>query len=298
MRNPVVTIGTFDGVHTGHFTILKNIVDKAKLSGGESVLLTFSPHPRMVLYPEDQELRLLNTDEEKANLVANAGVDHLVVYPFSQAFSRKSAFEYVRDLLVRGLAAKIVVVGYDHRFGRHREGDLVLLKEFGEMFNFEVDEIPAHVVDSVHVSSTKIRNALRAGNIEEANQFLGYNYHLNGTVIHGDGRGKELGFPTANIRVNNDWKMIPGKGVYKVICTVRGDQHTALMNIGVRPTFENANHGMHLEVHIPSFANEIYGEPIQIEFLAKLRDEKKFTTVEELKWQIHQDIRQVFPEVH
>lgn len=285
----VVTIGTFDGVHLGHQSIISKLKESAKAIGGQSVILTFYPHPRMVLYPDDHGLQLLNTPEEKAALLEKAGIDHLMIYPFSLDFSRISAYDYVRNLLVNGLKAQKVIVGYDHRFGRNREGDFSTLQEWAEMLNFETEEIPAKDIDEVNISSTKIRTCLSEGDISTATAFLGYEYQLKGKVIHGAKKGRTIGFPTANIEVNYRYKLIPGNGVYAVKVAIAGIMHKGVMNIGVRPTVDNENK-LHLEVHIFNFDQSIYDQDIEVFFIEKLRDEKKFGSIDELQEQIAVDI--------
>ena len=291
VTNTIVTIGTFDGVHGGHRTIINRLREIAQECNGETVLLTFYPHPRMVLHPDDHGLQLLNTPEEKAQLLQEAGIQHLVVYPFSADFSRMSSFDYVRDLLVNGLHAKRVVVGYDHRFGRNREGDFSTLVEMSELFGFEVEEIPSHQIDEIQVSSTKVRQAIIEGNMTTAEKLLGYRYNLSGTVVHGDAKGRTIGFPTANIRCNYPYKLIPGRGVYAVWVSWNGEKYKAVLNIGVRPTVHETS-AVHVEAHLLDFNQVLYGENISVEFANKLRDEQKFGSISELKEQIAADIEQ------
>lgn len=290
VERPVVTIGTFDGVHTGHQTILDRLKKVADRVGGETVLLTFYPHPRMVLYPDDHNLRLLNTPEEKAELLDKAGIQHLMIFPFSKEFSRLPAFDYVRDLLVHGLHANTVVVGYDHRFGRNREGSHDTLVELSEMFGFNVEEIPAYIIDNMNVSSTKIRETLAKGEVADAVKYLGYCYPLCGVVVHGDGKGKLLGFPTANIEVDYEYKFIPARGVYAVDAEVDNILYKAVLNIGVRPTIHNESKET-IEVHIPDFDKDIYGKTVKVFFKERIRDEMKFGSIDALKDQIAADIR-------
>ena len=289
VKNPVVTIGTFDGVHLGHQSILNRIHQLAKTIEGESVLLSFYPHPRMVLHPEDHRVELLSSPEEKAGLLNAAKIDHLMIYPFSLEFSRMSAFDYVRDLLVTGLHAHTVVVGYDHRFGRNREGNHQTLLELSEVFGFQVEEIPAQVIDQNNVSSTKIRYALQVGKVEEANEFLGYKYSITGQVIHGDKIGRTLGYPTANIEPAYPLKLIPANGIYAVNVKLKGESYNGVLSIGVRPTINN-NNTRSIEVYIMAFEKDIYGEKISVELLSYLREEKKFGSIDELKQEIHNDI--------
>ncbi len=289
VANPVVTIGTFDGVHPGHLHIINKVNETAKRTSGESVLLTFYPHPRMVLHPEDHHLKLLNTPEEKSTLLAQAGIQHLMIYPFSIEFSRQSAFDYVRDLLVNGIKAKTVVVGYDHRFGRNREGDHTTLIELAETFGFEVEEIPPQTIDEVNISSTKIRQALAVGQVNEAAKYLGRPYSLGGEIVHGDKIGRQLGFPTANIRVDYPYKLVPAHGVYAVKVLLDNRKLAGVMNIGIRPT-THSNSLEIIEVYIIDFDEEVYGKQITVEFVERLRDEKKFGSIDELKKGIAKDI--------
>jgi riboflavin kinase / FMN adenylyltransferase len=285
-----VTIGTFDGVHAGHRAILHRLRDLAQSVGGEAAVLTFYPHPRMVLYPDDHGLRLLNTPEEKSELLSACGIRHLIVHPFSEAFSRLSAEDYVRNLLVNGLHAHTVVVGYDHRFGRNREGDFNTLRELSEIFGFRVEEIPAKDIDAVHVSSTKIRQALEAGDVDMASRLLGYPYSLTGTVVSGDGRGRHIGFPTANIRVEYPYKLIPAFGVYAVRVQRGAHRFSGVLNIGVRPTVQESGR-VQIEAHLFDFDEMIYGEQLRIEFAGRIREERRFSSVQELQTQIAADIQ-------
>ena len=239
IKNPVLTIGTFDGVHLGHQKIIDQLNFEAEKIGGESVLFTFYPHPRMILYPESHGLRLIQTQAEKIDKLRRMGLQNVVIHPFTQEFSRLSAIEFVRDFLVNQVGVKKLVIGYDHQFGKNREGSIEFLMEVCETYGFEVIEIAAQEIDEVNVSSTKIRNAIKAGDIETANTFLGEPFLLNGIVVEGSALGRELGYPTANIDVQSDIKLIPGNGVYAVQVEVDGVWHQGMMNIGVRPTIEN-----------------------------------------------------------
>lgn len=285
-----VTIGTFDGVHLGHQSIISQLKEQASRQQTETVILTFYPHPRMVLHPEDHGVLLLTTPEEKAEKLRLAGIDHLMVYPFSEEFSRIPAFDYVRNLLVNGLSAGQVIVGYDHRFGRNREGDFRILSEWSEMLGFEAIEIPAKDIDNVHISSTKIRNSLLAGDVKTANTYLGYEYGIKGTVVHGAAMGRTIGFPTANIHVDYPHKLIPGHGVYAIRAVIHGQTFDGVMNIGVRPTVDSSLK-RHIEAHLFAFNNLIYDEKIEVRFVEKIRDEKKFGSIDELKSQINVDIQ-------
>jgi len=288
VNNPVVTTGTFDGVHFGHQQILNRLRSVADKTGGETVLLTFHPHPRLVLFPDDEGLKLLSTREEKIKLLEKAGLDHLIIYPFSRKFSRLSATEYVRDLLVNDIGVHTLVIGYDHQFGRNREGDFNHLTELAEVFGFNVEEIPAQELDEVKVSSTKVRGALLAGEVSKAAAYLGHNYKVSGIVVKGKQLGREIGFPTANISVQDRYKLIPGNGVYAVIVRVQKQEYRGMMNIGVRPTVGGMLKPT-MEVNIFNFNDDIYGNFCGVEFVKRLRDEVKFESVEELKSQLELD---------
>lgn len=285
VKNPVLTSGTFDGVHIGHKAIIHRINDIAQKIGGESVLLTFEPHPRKVLFPEDEDPRLLSSLDEKIALLEKAGLDHLIFYPFSLEFSRLSALDYVRNLLVNGIGVHTMVVGYDHHFGRNREGNFAQLIDFSQTYGFEVQEIPAQEINDVNVSSTKVRNALIKGDLQIANQFLGYNYQLTGTVEHGNALGRQLGFPTANLNISDKNKLIPADGVYAVMAEIQGIKHEAMLNIGTRPTLENEGKRS-IEVHIMNFDREIYTETLTLELHHRIRNEMRFPSIDELKAQL------------
>ena len=289
VRNPVLTIGTFDGVHLGHQALLNRMKTLAQEVNGETVVLTFTPHPRTVLFPEDHGIQLLSDTQEKRKFLADCGINHLVEFPFTMEFAKKSAFEYVRDLLVVGMNVHTVIVGYDHRFGRNREGNFQLLLEYADMFQFHVEEIPAQLINESEVSSTKIRNAISVGNVEFAQQATGRNYVLSGTVVHGKGNGQKIGFPTANIKISDPLKLIPANGVYVVETNINGKNYRGAMNIGTRPTFE-LNGSRSLEVHVIGFHNNLYEQPLQVEFIRKLRDEQNFGSIDALKEQLAKDI--------
>ena len=286
--NPVLTIGTFDGVHVGHQKILQQVKKEAEKIGGESVLFTFFPHPRMVLYPESHGLKLLQTQEEKMAKLARVGVENCIVYPFTFDFSRLSAIEFVRDILVNKLQIKKLVIGYDHQFGKNREGNIEFLKEICEVYGFEVIEIPAQDIDAVNVSSTKIRKAILNGDIARANEYLGERFELTGTIVHGQAIGKTIGFPTANIQVNSELKLIPGNGVYAVAVSLKDSDYIGMLNIGNRPTVNDSSDRT-IEVHILDFSGEIYAEEITVKFIDKLRDETQFKDLQELQNQLKED---------
>lgn len=289
VKNAVVTIGTFDGVHPGHRKIIDRVNEIARELGGESILLTFYPHPRMVLHPDDHDLQLLNTPQEKIELLREAGLDHVMIYPFSLDFARWSAFDYVRDLLVNGLRAHTVVVGYDHRFGRNREGDHATLLELSEVFGFKVEEIPPQTIDMMNISSTKIRQALLLGHVSDASRYLGRPYSLSGIVVHGDKIGRTLGFPTANVDTNYPYKLIPPNGIYAVRVKLDQAWYNGVMNIGIRPTTHEASK-LTIEVFIFDFEGDIYGKQISVDFVERIRDERKFGTMDELKEWIASDV--------
>ena len=284
---PIVTTGTFDGVHFGHRKIIKRLRQLAHDSAGETVLLTFFPHPRMVLFPDDHGLSLLNTMEEKEALLEEAGIQHLIIHPFTKEFSRLSSINFVRDILVNQLNTHKLVIGYNHHFGRNREGSFEHLKEFAPVYGFEVEEIPAQLLDDVGVSSTKIRKALSSGAVAQAAEFLGYHYCISAQVVHGNAIGRSLDFPTANLKLNDELKLIPQNGVYAVWVVVQDVRYKGMMNIGVKPTFENQKRT--LEVHILGFDQHIYGSEIKVEFVQKVREEIKFESASLLHQQLLSD---------
>jgi len=288
IKNPVLTIGTYDGVHLGHQKILDFLKQKAKEVKGESVVFTFYPHPRMVLHPDDHNLELLQTIDERIEKLSKIGIDHLIVYPFSKEFSRLSAVEFVRDVLVNQININTLVVGYDHQFGRNREGTKDVLNELAPIYNFKVVEIPAFLKDEIKISSTKIRNALKKGDVETATKYLGEHYSIQGNVVKGDKIGTEIGYPTANIYVKEDYKLIPANGVYAVKAFVDECEFSAMLNIGNRPTIANDGE-KRIEVNIFDFNKDIYGKRIKIEFVKKVRDEKTFSNLDELKQQLALD---------
>jgi riboflavin kinase/FMN adenylyltransferase len=289
VKKPFVTTGTFDGVHFGHRVILNKIIKQARAEGGESVLITFYPHPRMILFPDDNSLKLLTTQPEKIKLLEKLGIEHLIIIPFTTEFSRMKAFEFVRDILVNKIGVYKLIIGYDHQFGRNREGSLKQLEEYAPIFNFEIEEIPAQDIDAVKISSTKIRNALNSGDIKTADDYLGYAYPFSGEVIRGNQIGRSLGFPTANISYNNHYKLIPANGVYAVEIRYKAGLYKGMMNIGRRPTIDNNDAGLHLEVHIFDFNGSLYNKVITILMRKRIRDEKKFDNLDQLKNQLIKD---------
>jgi riboflavin kinase/FMN adenylyltransferase len=288
--NPVLTIGTFDGVHLGHQKIIKQLNQEAEKIGGESVLFTFYPHPRMVLYPESHGLKLIQTQEEKLDKLARCGLQNAIIYPFTHEFSRLSAIEFVRDFLVNKLHVNKLVIGYDHQFGRNREGGIEFLRDVCSTYGFEVIEISAKEIDDVNVSSTKIRKALEEGDVMLANSFLGEAFVLNGNVVSGKRMGRSIGYPTANMQVSSDIKLIPRNGVYSVKVLLQdGSQHFGMMNIGRRPTVNEGEEPNSIEVHLFDFEANLYDQQISVQLLSRLRNEIKFDTLDELKKQLSHD---------
>lgn len=282
----MVTTGTFDGVHVGHYKIIDRLKEVAKKCGGETVLLTFFPHPRMVLYP-DSDLELINTQEEKIALLEKAGIDHLIVHPFSKKFSRLTSVAFIRDVLVNNIGTHKLVIGYDHHFGRNREGSFDHLKEYGPLYGFDVEEIPAQDVRDISVSSTKIRKSLQAGDITTALAYLNHEFSLKGKVVHGMKKGSQLGYPTANIEIDESYKIVPGNGVYVVNVMAEGSSYKGMLNIGVRPTVSGI--GRTIEVHLIDYNGDLYGKEIELSFLGRIRDEKKFESELALIAQLKQD---------
>ncbi len=285
-NNTAITIGTFDGVHIGHKRILERLINNAKNTGTRSTVLTFFPHPRMVLQ-KDSEIKLLNTLAEKQQILREMGLDFLIVHPFTKAFSRLTALEFVRDILVNKLKVKSVVIGYDHRFGRNRNANIKDLIGFGNTFDFRVEEIPAQEIDEVSVSSTKIRNALLNGDIETANAYLGYKYMLSGKVVRGKGLGKDLGFPTANLKIEEAYKLIPQNGAYIITCEFEDKITQGMMNIGYNPTVDGKN--KNIEVHLFNVDQDLYNKDLQIRLIKKIRDEQKFDSLQSLSNQLRTD---------
>ena len=282
----VVTIGTFDGVHIGHQKIIKKLIKKAAKENLISVVLTFFPHPRMVLQ-QNPNIELLNTISERKEILSGLGLDFIYVKEFTKTFADLSARDFVKTILVDTLHAKYVIIGYDHQFGKDRSANIDDLKRFGAEFGFQVEEISAQDVEDVAVSSTKIRTALKSGDIKTANSFLGYNYYINGTVVKGKGFGKKMEFPTANINVPDSYKLIPKNGVYVVASSYGGNTIYGMMNIGVNPTFD-ANKKT-IEAHFFDFDQNIYDQDLKIVFLDRLRDEHKFESVDALIAQLRRD---------
>jgi len=286
-KKTIITIGTFDGVHIGHQKIIEQLIDNARKEYCESLILTFFPHPRMVLQ-EKSEIQLLNTIDERAELLEKYGLDNLIIHPFDKAFSRLSPEEFVKDILVDKLNIKKIVIGHDHRFGRNRTADINDLIFFGEKYDFDVQQISAQEIQEVSVSSTKIRKALEDGNIVLANQYLGYDYFITGIVQKGKQLGRTIGFPTANIKIPENYKLIPKNGVYIVKSNFQNETKFGVMNIGTNPTVEGKN--LSLEVYYLNHNSNLYGQKIKVSILAYVRDEKKFESVGLLKQQLEKDV--------
>lgn len=279
--NAIVTTGTFDGVHFGHQKIIARLKEVANLYKGESVIITFFPHPRLVLFPEDNDLKLINTLEEKIELLENAGIDHLIIIPFTKEFSRLSSLEFIQQIIVEKIGTKKLVIGYDHHFGKNREGSFEHLKHYAPEYGFEVEEIPEQDINDVAVSSTKIRNAILKGDFKTANNYLGYPFSLRGIVIKGNQIGRTIGYPTANIQVPESYKLIPGDGIYAVKVEVDNSTYTGMLYIGNRPVING--HERVIEVNIFDFNKDIYNEHVKIEFHQYIRGDKKLNGLDELK---------------
>ena len=291
-KKPVVlTQGTFDGVHFGHRKILRHVVSEAREIDGVSVLLTFYPHPRLVLYPDDNELKLLTTIEEKVELVSAIGIDYLIIIHFTQELSRLRASDFVRDILVEQLHISKLIIGYDHRFGRNREGGLKEMIQFSETYNFKLEEIPPQDIEDSIVSSTKIRKALLDGDVHLAKEYLGDLYTISGKVEEGLQRGTTIGYPTANVRVGSSFKLIPKNGVYAVWVYIDKIRYAGMLNIGYNPTFEGKKWSM--EVHILNFNKNIYHHKILISFHSRIREEMKFENVTSLVNQLTKDEKKI-----
>jgi len=288
IKNAVVTSGTFDGVHLGHRQILKRLHQIAQQSNGESVVITFWPHPRLVLYPDDGDhLQLLNTFEEKVALLAQTGIDHLICIPFTKAFSQLSSEEFIQQILIDKIQTKKLVIGYDHKFGRNREGSFEYLKTNAAQYGFEVEEIPRQDIDDVGVSSTLIRNALSEGKVEISNQYLTYPYTLAGEVISGNKMGRTIGYPTANISVSDAHKLIPENGVYAINALIKGVSYQGMLNIGYRPTVNGSTKT--IEANFFELDEDLYGQIVTIQFIKRIREEVKFTDMNGLKSQLTKD---------
>ena len=292
IQKPVVTSGTFDGVHLGHKTILDRLKEVAEECGGETVVLTYWPHPRYVLGQKSKnELKLLSSLDEKVNLLAAYGINHLVILPFTKEFSQQSSKQFIDNIIRRGLKTFKLVIGYDHKFGRNREGSFDYLLEHQSELGFAIEEIPRADVDHVGISSTKIREALENGDVADAYKFLGDYYPLTGKVVMGDQLGRKIGFPTANIKIDETHKLVPSDGVYAVYVVINDVHHQGMLNIGVRPTVDGLKRT--IEVHIFDFSEQIYGDNIEVRFIDRVREEQKFASVTELQQQLVVDKKNV-----
>lgn len=292
IHNAVVTIGTFDGVHIGHQKIISRLQEVAKKKAGETVILTFFPHPRMILHPDDLNIKLISSMNEKAEKLAAFGIDHLIITPFTRDFSNLSPQDYIKEILVDKIGTRHIIIGYDHRFGKDRKGGLTELQNFASDFDFDVEEIPEQDINDVTVSSTKIRNAILSGDVETAAEFLGYTFQLSGKVIKGDQLGRVLGFPTANLFIEENYKLIPSDGIYAVSVELKStdsDLKSAfgMAYIGHRPTINGMSRN--IEVNIFDFNEDIYGKTIRINFLDYLRGDEKFKSLEDLRIQLEKD---------
>ncbi|HJO71166.1 MAG TPA: bifunctional riboflavin kinase/FAD synthetase [Flavobacteriaceae bacterium] len=285
-KESILTIGTFDGVHIGHNKILTKLVEESKKNNLSSLIMTFFPHPRMVLQ-KSQEIKMIDTIDEKIHLFEKTGVDNLIIQPFDENFSKIRAKEFVEEILVKKLKIKHIIIGYDHRFGKDREASVDDLKKFGLNYMFTVEEIAAQEIHSIAISSTKIRNAILKGEIKKCNEYLGRNFMLTGEVVHGDGLGKKINFPTANIEIAETYKIIPKNGVYLVKAIINSEIYFGMMNIGVRPTIGGKNKS--LEIHFFNFKDNIYNKTISVEIICKIRDEEEFSSIDELKIQLKKD---------
>ncbi len=288
-ENAVITIGSFDGVHKGHFYIINQLIQEAKRINGTPIVITFFPHPKKIVGDDNRPVLLLNTLEEKSALLKNAGIEHLVVVPFTKVFSELSAEEYITNFLVSSFHPKIIVTGYDHRFGNNRTGDIKLLEHFSNQFNYVVKEIPEHILQEITISSTTIRNKIAAGEIESANELLGYSYFFSGKVVEGNKIGRTINFPTANLKVDYDNKLIPPTGVYAVTIEIENnvELYYGMMNIGYRPTIGGIE--KIIEVNIFDFEELIYNQTLKIAVIKKLRTEEKFDGIDQLKNQLSID---------
>lgn len=286
-KNAIITIGTFDGVHLGHRQIIDSLKEEAIKAGGESVIITFHPHPRKIVSSVITGVRLINTLTERIGLLNKTGIDHLIVVPFTDFFANQTGGEYIRDFLVEKFKPHTIIIGYDHRFGKERSGDYRLMEEKAIVYNYILKEIPEHILDAIKVSSTNIRNAILHSNIDEANKLLGYNFFFEGEVVHGDKIGRTIGYPTANLKSTDEEKIVLGDGIYAVYVTVDEQSFKGMMSIGFRPTVNGKKRVV--EVNLFDFDREIYGEIIRVDVKKYLRSEVKFNGLEELKMQLHKD---------
>lgn len=286
--NAIVTIGTFDGVHLGHQAVFKQMVDKARQIGGETVVITFFPHPRIVISPNDNRLRLITSQEDKIEHLRRSNIDNLIIINFTKEFSHTSSEDFIKDYVVRYIQPAILVIGYDHHFGSNRSGDFDTLSKLGMEFHFAVEKINEQDIEDITISSTKIRSALQQGDIKLANKLLGYSYSTSGIVTHGDSIGRTLGFPTANISIKPEYQVIEKTGVYATIAKVDGKDYPSMTYIGRRPTISNGL-PTSTETYIMDFDGDLYGKEIRVTFVDRVRDEMTFDNLERLKSQIQED---------
>ena len=285
-KKSIITIGTFDGIHVGHEKVIRTLVKESLSKNLLANILTFFPHPRMVLN-KDSEIKLIDTIKEKEKKLKNLGVNTLIIHPFTKEFSRMSSIEFTRDILIKKLNVYKIILGYDHRFGKNRESSVEDLIQLGIAYNFKVEVIDAKKINSINISSTKIRKAIQTGDIDKANLYLGKYFEINGKVVKGKGIGKKIGFPTANIIIKENYKLIPNKGVYLIKAKIKNRLYYGMMNIGNRPTLNGKNET--LEVNIFNFNENIYGKSLSIFFLNKIRNEIKFDSIEKLSNQLQKD---------
>ncbi len=293
IKNPILTIGVFDGVHQGHLSILSRLKQIAKDQEGESVVLTLWPHPRIVLNKDVENLRLLTNIDEKKFLLSKTGIDHLIVLPFTKEFSQLTACEFIEQYLVQRIGVKHLVVGYNHQFGKDRKAGYEFLQGCADKYGFQIEKLDVKLVENDSVSSTKIRNFLTSGYLETANKYLGYEYFISGHVVEGNQIGRKIGFPTANIKIPEPYKQVPKDGVYAVRVRLNGESFFGMLNIGSRPTVEPTLGSKNIEVHIFDFNQKIYNQTITVSFVKRIRDEKKFNGLEELTAQLHQDKKEI-----
>lgn len=288
IANPIVTIGSFDGVHKGHVQVIESLKRVAQHLGGETVIISFEPHPREVLYPREKRPGILTTLEEKIEILTSHGVEHLIILQFTQSLAELNYSDFVRHVLVDKVGIKGLVVGYDHRFGKNREGTFDKLKELSERYHFYLEQEEVYEENNINISSTKIRNALEIGDVSRVNEFLGYKYPISGIVVAGDKIGRSMGFPTANIQLKDERKLLPASGVYTVKVLVEGQEYGGMLNIGVRPTV-SCSGMIRIEVHIFDFQQDIYGKEIRVTLVNRIRGERKFDSVTELAKQLQRD---------
>ncbi|MDP2236920.1 MAG: bifunctional riboflavin kinase/FAD synthetase [Bacteroidales bacterium] len=281
VKNAIVTVGTFDGVHLGHQAIFRKMIQDAKEIGGQTVVITFHPHPRLVLNIDSSSLRFITTQEKKLQILEKTGIDHVIIIRFTKEFSRTNSETFIREYIVEKIKPARLVIGYDHHFGKNRMGDFKLLYDLSQKYHFKVERIAAQDVENIAISSTKIRKALEAGDVKKANRLLGYEYTICGTVVHGNARGRDMGFPTANIETDPQFKLITFCGVYACHVEHKGKRYAGMGNIGYRPTIGNDD--LTIEVNIFDFNETIYGDEICISFMERIRDEEKFDSIESLK---------------